>query len=80
LALLWGVLAIICGLLAVFFNVTNAISLWGALGGYLAIFGFPIMFVVVPIALIMRGEIPIYLVLLVGMGVFYGLAERSKNE
>lgn len=80
MALLWGVLAIICGLLALFFNVTNAISLWGALGGYLAICGAPIMFVVVPIALIMRGEIPIYLLLFVAMGVFYGLAERSSNE
>ena len=80
MALLWGILGFVCGLLALFFYVTKAISLWGALGGFFAILGLPIMFLVVPIALIMRGEIPIYLLLFVAMGVFYDLAKRSKNE
>ena len=74
----WGYLGAICALAALFFSVTNAIDLWGILGGILAVFVFPIMFIVVPIVLLMNGIIPIYLLLLPVMGLFFYLADKAK--
>ncbi len=73
-----GLLGWACGLLALFFNVANAISLWGAIGGLLAVGAFPLMFLVVPIALLMRGEIPLYWLLLPAWGVLYALAREPE--
>ena len=73
----WGVLGIACGLAALFFNVTNALHLWGLLGGFFAVVAFPIMFFVVPIALLIQGEMPIYWLLVPTMGLFFYLASKG---
>lgn len=69
-----------CGLLALFFNTINAIHLWGFLGGFFAVTAFPIMFLVVPIALLMRDEIPMYWLLLPLMGLFFYAAARGGRK
>ncbi len=78
--ILWSILGVGCGLAALFFNTTNALHLWGLLGGFFAVAAFPIMFFVVPIALFMQGEMPVYWLLLPAMGLFFYLAQRGGGE
>ncbi len=77
---LCGILWIGCGIAALFFYTTNALHLWGLLGGFFAVVAFPIMFFVVPVALLMQGEMPVYWVLLPAMGLFFYLAHRGSGE
>ncbi len=62
---------------AILINTAYAISLWGAIGGYLGIIAFPIMLLVVPIALIARGIIPLYWVLVPVSAVLFSLGQES---
>ena len=67
----WG-----CMMAALIFNIINAINLWGLLGGVFAFGGFPIMFFIVPIVLLMEGEWPIYWLLLPVGGLLIFIASR----
>ena len=73
----WLILGMVCGLAALFFNTTNALHLWGLLGGFFAVVAFPIMFFVVPIALLINGELPVYWLLVPAMSIFLLLAHRD---
>ena len=77
---LCSILWIGCGLAVLFFNTTNALHLWGFLGAFFGIVAFPIMFVVVPIALLTRGEMPAYWLLVPLMGLFFYAANRGREE
>ena len=77
---LCSILWIGCGLAALFFNTTNAVHLWGFLGGFFAVVAFPIVFFVVPVALLMQDEMPVYWLLLPAMGLFFYLAQRESEE
>ena len=62
---------------AILINTAYAISLWGAIGGCLGIIAFPIMLLVVPIALIVSGIIPLYWVLVPVSAVLFSLGQQS---
>jgi len=76
--LVWLLLAVPLSLAALFFNIANAVHLWGALGGFLAFVAFPVMFIVVPIALLVQGEMPVYWLLLPPAMLFLYLSNRGE--
>lgn len=78
MAVFFFILGIACSLAAFIFNVGNALWLWGVVGGILAVVAFPVMFIVVPIAVMMRGEMPIYWFLIPAGPVFLWLANRNR--
>jgi len=65
-----------CGIAAFIFNIINAIKLWGLLGGVFAFGAFPIMFIIIPIALLMQGEWPVYWLLLPVGGLLLFIASK----
>ena len=66
----WLTLGMLCSLAALFFNTTNALHMWGFIGAFFAVVAFPIMFLVVPITLLINGELPLYWLLVPAMTLF----------
>ncbi|MCH9039484.1 MAG: hypothetical protein IIC23_08830 [Chloroflexi bacterium] len=73
------VVGVLFFLAALFFNVSNASSMWGFPGGFFAVVAFPVMFVVVPIAVLSAGAIPVYWLLVPSGGFFMWLASRDND-
>jgi len=78
--IIWSIFGVGCGLAALVFNVINAVHLWGFWGGFFGVAAFPIMFLVVPIVLLIQGEMPVYWLLLPATGLFFYLAQRGEEE
>ncbi len=76
---LWSALAVISSILALVFNVINAEHLWGLLGAVFAVVAFPLMFIIVPIVLLTRGEIPLYGLLIISFVLFFWLGHKERG-
>jgi hypothetical protein len=77
--IVWGILGYGGMIAALIFNTINAIRLWDGIGGVLSVMAFPVMFFVVPIAVLMQGEWPIYWLLLPIASLFVCLASRGEE-
>jgi len=77
--IVWTILWVSCGLCVIFFTIANALHLWGFLGAFLAVVTVPIAFLVVPIALLIQGEMPVYWLLVPAASLFFYLAHRGEE-
>lgn len=69
-----------CGFALAVFNFINALAMWGFWGAFFSVVAFPVMYLVVPIVLWTRGEIPVYWVLLPVGILFAYLSSKTNSE